>query len=211
MRQNQSTDIRVAGELAFEPPPRFGGCGERRASARAEMIWAELQRDEATSLLCGDAGGQSSLDALGAYRVVLDLNDDGAMTVVEVGDDVAAAFVLGLGSLGDEHAGDGPDGLATRLSQVCAGMRTRVAAMSFEGVIAGAGGDRALLTRAVVLPRTDRAGGLVGALAILSWMEILSVVASDALRRELNLSVAQRQFQAPDGRSFVAPSRAVRH
>ena len=188
-------------EPAFDPPPWFGGSNDRRLASRAAALWTAACGN-------GDAPDAAIFTAalvaipnIVANTIWLDCSTRGTAARA-VGPAIAAAFNIRLGLL----AGGGP--LAAELDAACRGVASTAMPASFEAGFACRDGEAVtLLARGVVLPLGGGAGcGVVAAVAVMAWKELLSPSASGRLYREISAMLRPQQTTATV-LPFPAPRR----
>ena len=179
LRDNLASRSRRHREPAFEPPPWFAGSADRRLAGRAAEFWGRLQDagylpeiERFTRALAVEAVDDTNLIRLGLTAA--------GPSVEAVGSAVAATFTVAIGLL----TGGRP--FAAKLGAACAASLQTALPAEFEGGFARvAGMAPTLLTRGIVLPLAGPSGAIVAMVAVITWKEALSTMASDRLRREL--------------------------
>ena len=170
-------------EPAFEAPPPLASPGDRRLSVRAVAQWTACC---SSSRLPAAAAFELGEFALGCANASIWLTGSNrAVCASSVGDEVAAAFDLGLGQLvpaertlrGELHAA------------FCQLSDQREPSM-FEASLPAGQMAGELLTRGVLLPLLDAAGELTRAMAILTWKQVLGDIANTGLRGEVSGAIA---------------------
>ena len=174
-------DAAPAGDVRFDLPPVFGGDDDRRMAQRAEAQWQAARAPHAAmpghrDMATGAAG------AFAEHALLLDLRRGDRVDVLFAGAAVMAAFGIAPGYL----ASDGDGGLAALLLDSCALMRLWHAIVPVDAALAGST-SACLLTRGVLLPLADDAGGFGYVHGVLNWKQLLDRAASENLRREVNV------------------------
>ncbi|TFU03129.1 hypothetical protein EUV02_08005 [Polymorphobacter arshaanensis] len=176
-------DALPADDVRFDLPPVFGGDDDRRMAQRAEAQWRLARAPHATmpghhDMATGAAG------AFAEHALLLDLRRGDRVDVLFAGAAVTAAFGITPGYLASSCDG----GLAALLLDSCELMRLWRAVVPVDAALAGST-SACLLTRGVLLPLADDAGGLGYVHGVLNWKQLLDRAASESLRREVNFAL----------------------